>query len=98
MLSRSHVPTSAERSVEGCMPFDGVPPTGGGWWEYQTFSAQLTTPPPPWSRAHSANLALTLLPSDSLVRAMPADTQIGVAASTTKEKSAHELVASDPAA
>ena len=31
----------------GIEDFGGVPPTGGGWWEYHWFSAQLTMELPP---------------------------------------------------
>ena len=44
-------------------PGGSVPPTGGGWWLYHSFSAQFTMLAAPWPRAHSANRALSELPS-----------------------------------
>src|ERR1700730_2534872 len=50
-------------------PLGGLPPTGGWWWLYQTFSPHRTIPPPPWPRAHSVNRALIDVPSPGLVSA-----------------------------
>ena len=59
-------------------PLAGVPPTGGGWEEYQAFSAQLTTGLAPCSRAHSANRAETEVPRLGLVSALSSETQTGM--------------------
>ena len=45
----------------------------------------MTTPPAPWSRAHSANRALTLVPREGFVRAMPAEIHTGRAATRTNK-------------
>ena len=60
----------------------GVPPTGGGWWEYHRFSAQLTMPLPPWPRNHSAPRAATEVPSPGSARALPSEIQTGVSSTT----------------
>src|SRR5664279_3942196 len=46
----------------GMAPATGFPPLGGACQVYQVFSAQVTTPPPPWSRTHSVSRAPTVLP------------------------------------
>ena len=52
----------------------GRPPTGGRWWLYHSFSAQLTMLAPPCSRAHSATRALGEPPRAGLVSALPMET------------------------
>ena len=50
----------------------GLPPLGGACQVYQVFSAQVTRPPPPWSRTHSVRRAPGVVPSAWLVAAMAA--------------------------
>src|SRR5580692_10800329 len=66
------------RSGAGMAPLAGFPPLGGACQVYQVFSAQVTTPPPPWSRTHSVSRAPTVLPSAWLVAADPSEIQTGV--------------------
>src|ERR1700682_2733336 len=56
----------------GIAPCFGFPPLGGACQVYQVFSAQVTRPPPPWSRTHSVRRAPGVLPSAWLVAADPA--------------------------
>src|SRR5579875_421769 len=55
-------------------PFGGRPPTGGGWWLYQRFSAHTTTLAPPFSLAHSASRPARLVPIEGAVSAEPSET------------------------
>ena len=61
----------------GMAPAAGLPPLGGAFHVYQTFSVQVTMPPPPWSRTHSVSRVPTVGPRAGLVAAWPADAQIG---------------------
>src|ERR1700731_4799124 len=54
-------------------PAGGLPPTGGLWWLYQTFSTQFTTLAPPFWRAHSAKRDATDVPRDGSVSAVPSE-------------------------
>lgn len=64
---------------EGIAP-SGRPPTGGGWWEYQRFSALTTSPAPPCSRNHSATRPGRLDPIAGLTSAEPSDHHTGTSA------------------
>jgi hypothetical protein len=57
-------------------PAGSVPPTGGGWWLYHSFSAQLTMLAAPWVLAHSAKRELTELPRAGLSSAPPREKTI----------------------
>ena len=59
-------------------PFDGLPPTGGWWCEYQTFSIQLTTLAAPCSRNHSAARAPTDEPLAGSLSADPNEMPNGI--------------------
>src|ERR1035441_9942345 len=67
-------------AVDACgtwiAPAGGVPPTGGGWWLYHSFSTQFTTGAPPCPRTHSEKREPTELPSAGLISAPPSDTAI----------------------
>jgi len=52
-------------------PGGRVPPTGGGWWLYHSFSTQFTTLAPPLLLAHSASRALNELPRAGFKSAPP---------------------------
>ena len=52
-------------------PGGSVPPIGGGWWLYHSFSAQFTMLEAPCPLAHSANRELNELPSAGLMSAPP---------------------------
>src|ERR1017187_2168102 len=54
-------------------PAGGLPPTGGGWWLYHSFSTQFTMLAPPWSRAHSEKREVNELPRAGFVRAPPSE-------------------------
>src|SRR5260370_42188616 len=82
----ARAPRFADPSKSGIDALAGVPPTGGGWWEYHTFSARFTTELPPCSRNHSAPRAPTELPRLGFVSALPSDTQTGVSATTTAHR------------
>ena len=69
-------------SGAGMAPFWGFPPLGGACQVYQVFSAQVTRPPPPWSRTHSVSRAPGVFPSAGSVAADPAEIHTGVRAST----------------
>ena len=56
------------------VPAASAPPIFGWWWEYHSFSVQLTTEAPPCSRTHSAKRALYELPKAGFVSAPPIDT------------------------
>src|SRR5258708_6705886 len=75
----------ADPPRSGIDPLAGAPPTGGWWWEYQTFSTQFTMGLPPCMRNHSAARAPGEEPRPGLVSAFPSDTQTGVSASTTAQ-------------
>ena len=60
----------------------GFPPLGGACHVYQVFSAQVTRPPPPWSRTHSVSRRPWCGPSAGLVAAA-GEIHSGVRASTT---------------
>src|SRR6202011_4893032 len=67
------------------------PPTGGAWWEYQVFSAQVTIDPAPCPRSHSENLAGTLVPRPGLVSAEPSDHHTGVSSTTRTRRTLKTL-------
>src|ERR1017187_506940 len=73
----SPAPTVA---VDACgariAPAGGLPPTGGGWWLYHSFSTQFTTGAPPCPRTHSEKREPIELPSAGLTRAPPSETAI----------------------
>ena len=62
------------RAGHGLRPAGGLPPTGGGWWLYHSFSTQFTTGAPPCPRTHSEKRAPTELPRAGLSRAPPSET------------------------
>ena len=61
----------------GMAPAAGLPPLGGACQVYQVFSAQVTMPPPPWSRTHSVSRLPGVGPRAGLVAAWPIDAQTG---------------------
>src|SRR5260221_1717396 len=75
----------ADPPRSGIDPLAGAPPTGGWWWEYQTFSTQFTMGLPPCMRNHSAARAPGEEPRPGLVSAFPSDTQTGVSPGTTAQ-------------
>ena len=54
----------------GMAPAAGLPPLGGACHVYQVFSAQVTMPPPPWSRTHSVSRLPIVGPRAGLVAAL----------------------------
>jgi hypothetical protein len=68
------VADEANRGIEGLA---GLPPTGGGWWEYHWFSIHDTSELPPWSLAHSASRPGTVEPRPGSEMADPTDHHTG---------------------
>ena len=66
----------------GMAPAAGLPPLGGACHVYQVFSAQVTMPPPPWSRTHSVSRLPAVGPRAGLVAAWPSDAHTGVRRTT----------------
>src|SRR5258708_12765112 len=59
----ARAPRFADPSKSGIDALAGVPPTGGGWWEYHTFSAPFPPELPPCPPNHPAPPAPTQPPS-----------------------------------
>jgi hypothetical protein len=72
----------------GMADLAGLPPIGGGWWLYHSFSAHVTMDAPPWPRNHSASRAGTLVPSPGSVSADPNDHHSGVSRTVIARKAA----------
>ena len=70
----------------GMAPAAGLPPLGGACHVYQVFSAQVTMPPPPWSRTHSVSRPPTVGPRAGLVAAGPSEAHTGVRRTSTTSR------------
>ncbi len=79
----------------GMAPAAGLPPLGGACHVYQVFSAQVTMPPPPWSRTHSVSRLPTVGPRAGSVAAEPSETHTGESSTRITSEDGRLRVATD---